>query len=124
MAQEYLKNKDLYNEIIISKEQDYLTKKAEQMFILLGNRTIKKMKYADPCDRDDCLQTGLMSLFANWRNFDPLKSTNSFAYFTEIFKRGMAQGWNSLKKKKGDPNNEIMCVSIQSSNEGDGIYNL
>ena len=27
-------------------------------------------------------------------------------------------------KKKGDPNNEIMCVSIQSSNEGDGIYNL
>ncbi len=124
MAQIYLKNKEFYQEIIKCKELDELTPIASDMFILLGNRTIKKMKYYNPSDREDCLQTGLMSMFSNWRNFDPAKSTNAFAYFTEIFKRGMAKGFNELYKLKGDPNNEIKCVSIQSSNEGDGIYNL
>ena len=124
MAQIYLKNKEFYQEIIKCKELDELTPIASDMFILLGNRTIKKMKYYNPSDREDCLQTGLMSMFSNWRNFDPEKSTNAFAYFTEIFKRGMAKGFNELYKLKGDPNNEIKCVSIQSSNEGDGIYNL
>lgn len=124
MAQVYLKNKEFYQEIIKCKEQDKLTYEAEQMFILLATRCIKKMKYYNPSDREDCLQTGLMIMFSNWRNFDPAKSTNAFAYFTEIFKRGMAKGFNELYKLKGDPENKIKCVSIQSSNEGDGIYNL
>lgn len=92
MSQIYLKNKDLYEEILISKENDTLTKRAELMFILLGQRTIKKLRYYNPSDREDCLQMGLCILFSNWRNFDPEKGSNAFAYFTEVFKRGAAAG--------------------------------
>ena len=120
----YLKNKDFLAEIIESKEIGELTSTAQQMMILLGNRTIKKMKYYNPSDREDCLQTGLMVMFQNWHNFDPEKSTNAFAYFTEIFKRGIARGYNELYKKKGDPDGTIRQVSIQSSNDGEGIYNI
>lgn len=120
----YLKNKDFFAEIVESKEQGELTDTAQQMMILLGNRTIKKMKYYNPSDREDCLQTGLMVMFQNWHNFDPEKSTNAFAYFTEIFKRGIARGYNELYKKKGDPDGDIRQVSIQSSNDGEGIYNI
>lgn len=124
MAQIYLKNKDFYNEIIKSKEIDELTPQAQQMMILLANKTIKKMRYYNPIDKEDCLQTGLMIMFSNWRNFDETKSTNAFAYFTEIFKRGIAKGFNELYKLKGDPDRKIKTVSINSSNDGDGIYNL
>jgi hypothetical protein len=35
-------------------------------------------------------------MFQNWYNFNEDKSINAFAYFTEIFKRGLAKGWNDL----------------------------
>jgi hypothetical protein len=124
MAQIYLKNKDFCNEIIKSKEKNELTQQAQMMMILLANKTIKKMRYYNPIDREDCLQTGLMIMFSNWRNFDETKSVNAFAYFTEIFKRGIAKGFNELYKLKGDPERKIKTVSINSSNDGDGIYNL
>ncbi len=124
MSQIYLKNKDFYNEIIKSKELDELTPQAQQMMILLANKTIKKMRYYNPIDKEDCLQTGLMIMFSNWRNFDETKSTNAFAYFTEVFKRGIAKGFNEIYKLKGDPDRKIKTVSIQSSNDGEGIYNL
>lgn len=122
--QVYLKNKEFLAEIITSKELGELTPDAQQMLILLGNKCIKKMRYYNPSDREDCLQTGLMVMFANWHNFDPNKSTNAFAYFTEVFKRGIAKGFNEIYKKKGDPDNLIKQVSIQSSNDGEGIYNI
>ncbi len=124
MAQIYLKNKDFYSEILKSKEINELTPQAQQMMILLANKTIKKMRYYNPIDKEDCLQTGLMIMFSNWRNFDETKSTNAFAYFTEIFKRGIAKGFNELYKLKGDPERKIKTVSINSSNDGEGIYNL
>ena len=52
------------------------------------------------------------------------KSKNAFAYFTEIFKRGIARGYGELYKKKGDPDGIYKHISIEGSNEGDGIYNI
>ena len=120
----YLKNKDFVIEIIKSKERGALTAKAGDMFILLGNKTIKKMRYYNPDDRDDCLQSGLEIMFKNWHNFDENKSTNAFAYFTEIFKRGIAKGYRELFYYKGDKDNDVRMISLHSSNEGDGIYNI
>jgi hypothetical protein len=120
----YLKNKDFVVEILISKQQERLTPKAQQMMILLANKTIKKMRYYNPIDREDCLQTGLLVMFQNWHNFDETKSTNAFAYFTEVFKRGIARGFNEIYKYKGDPDGEVKMISLHSSNDGDGIYNL
>ena len=124
MATPYLKNKDLLEEILISKKNDKLTVRAEEMFLLLAQRTIRKMRYYNVCDKEDCMQTGLLDMFANWRNFDVEKSRNPFAYFTEIFKRGIARGFGEVYKKKGDPDGIYKHISIESSNEGDGIYNI
>ena len=124
MAVQYLKNKDLLEEILISKETGNLTLKAQEMFQLLANRTIRKMRYYNPSDKEDCMQTGLLDMFANWKNFDVEKSKNAFAYFTEIFKRGIARGYGELYKKKGDPDGIYRHVSIEGSNDGEGIYNI
>lgn len=121
----YLSNKDLYYEIVVSKAQGRLTRRAQKMLELLAKRTIKKMRYWNNDDRLDCFQSGLLDMFDNWYNFNEQKSTNAFAYFTEIFKRGMAKGFNEIYKKKGSSDeNPVRMMSIDSSNEGQGMHNI
>lgn len=120
----YLHNKDLYIEIIISKAQGKLTKNSKLMLEILAKRTIKKMRYYNNDDKQDCYQSGLLDMFSNWHNFNEEKSINAFAYFTEIFKRGLAKGFNEIYKKKGDAEYQIHLVSIESSNDGQGLHSI
>lgn len=120
----YLHNKDLYIEIIVSKAQGKLTKNCKLMLEVLAKRTIKKMRYYNNDDRMDCYQSGLLDMFSNWHNFNEEKSDNAFAYFTEIFKRGLAKGFNELYKKKGDSDHQIRLISIESSNDGMGLHSI
>ena len=120
----YLNNKDLYIEIIVSKAQGKLTRNAEKMLELLAKKTIKKMRYWSNDDKLDCYQSGLLDMFQNWYNFNEEKSVNAFAYFTEVFKRGIAKGFNEIYKKKGDNDNLIKLISIEGSNDGMGLHSL
>ncbi len=99
MKKIYLNNKELYKEIIISKAMGKLTKDAEKMLILLAKNVIKRFYYQRPDDKLDCYQNGLLMMFKHWYSFDEIKSQNAFAYYTEIFKRGVAAGYNQLYKK-------------------------
>lgn len=116
MTKIYLSNKNLYKEILVSKEMGKLTKEAEKMLILLADNVIKKFSYTNPMDKDDCYQESLYQLFKNWHSFNELKSVNPFAFFTEICKRGIAQGFNKVHIKK---NGEYMTSKIMSI---DGFY--
>ena len=58
----YLNNKDLYNAIVESKDQDKLTPTAEKMLILIAERAINKLTYVNSDDRDDCLQLSLIHI--------------------------------------------------------------
>ena len=111
----YLSNKDLYCELIVSKAKGKLTRPAETMLILLAKNVIKKMYYKDSDDKLDCLQTAYLNVFQNWYSFDENKGDNAFAYFTEIIKRGLAQGWNKMYKLKGDENAEVISLTGYSS---------
>lgn len=118
----YLNNKDLYNEIVKSKEQGKLTREAEKMLILLAERAIRKMKYVDDDDRQDCLQFALLDLLKYWKNFNP-KYTNAFAYFTEIAKRGYAKGWNKIHPTKYKDTMSIDRAGSKPGEEG-GIFTI
>lgn len=124
MAKNYLNNKDLYNEIVKSKEQDKLTPDAEKMLILLAERAIRKMKYVDDMDREDCLQFALLDMLKYWRNFNP-QYPNAFAYFTEIAKRGYAKGWNKIHPLKYKGTLSIDRAGYKHGEDGDGgIYTI
>lgn len=112
----YINQKEFYNEIVISKERGELTKRALDMFILLSENLSWAVSYKNPDDRDDCKSGGLMDMYLYWRNFDPAKSTNAFAYFTQVCKMGMAKTFKKLHTEvdKGK-------VSIDKET---GIYNI
>lgn len=120
----YLNNKELFIEVIVSKSQGRLTRNAEKMLELLAKKTIKKMRYWSNDDKLDCYQSGLLDMYQNWYNFNEDKSVNAFAYFTEIFKRGLAKGFNQIYLKKGDGDNLIKLISIEGSNDGIGLHSI
>ena len=120
----YLNNKDLYAEIVISKEEDKLTRKAEKMLQMLAERAINRLNYVNEEDRKDCLQFALLDLWKYWRNFNP-KYPNAFAYFTEIAKRGYAKGWNKIHPNKYKGTLSIDRINSKDSDSGgSGMFNI
>lgn len=120
----YLNNKDLYDEMVKSLEQDRLTPTAEKMLIMLAERAINRMTYVREEDREDCLQFALLDLLKYWKNFNP-KYPNAFAYFTEIAKRGYAKGWNKIYpvKYKGTLSLD-RTAGHEDENGTSGMYNI
>lgn len=118
----YLNNKDLYDQIVLSKEQDKLTPDAEKMLVLLAERAIRKLVYVSEDDRQDCLQFAILDLLRYWRNFNP-DYKNAFAYFTEIAKRGYAKGWNKIHPKKYK---STLSLDKSGGSDGDdgGLFNI
>jgi hypothetical protein len=114
-------------EILLSKGLGKLTPKASQMLLDLGNNAINTVrhKYSDSEDVLDCSQHGLMKLFEKWQSFNPDVTTNTFAYFTEIYKRGVNEGFNDIYAKKGLTQDKyVKDLYINSSNNGQGLYNF
>jgi hypothetical protein len=97
-----------------------LTLRAQKMLILLTKNVVKKMYYHNNDDRLDCLQTAYMCVFANWHNFDEMKGENAFAYYSEIIKRGLAQGWNRIYKHKGD--DKVQFISLDGYDDDGNSY--
>jgi len=122
----YLNDSDLYYEIVISKGQGYLTKKAETYFSLIANNLIRKMakRYKDEDERLDCLQNGLLVMFENWYNFNEKKYKTALPYFTEISKRGMTYQFNELRGKKSHQKNYMTFISLDTSNDGKGLHHI
>jgi len=116
---------DLMYEIILSKGLGYLTKKAEKMLLIVGREFMHK-KHADyksVDDRNDCVQEGYLNLYNKnkWMEFNERKYTKSLPYFTEVFKRGIQNGFNDLENKK---KKDIKFISLDGSENNDrGIYN-
>jgi hypothetical protein len=113
----HVKNSDLRAEIIKSKVQDKLTPEALDMLILMAKKFSTKLTYIYAEDREDCISFSIMDCYLYWRGYDPEKSLNAFAYFTQIIKNGTAKAWRKLgygnfpKSKK---------ISISSNK----IYNI
>lgn len=117
--------KEFFNEIMKSLEKDDLTPRAAELFIILGKNIIKKKQkdYKSKDDMYDCLQEGYLALFSRWRGFNPEFSENAFAYYTEIFKRAIAKGFNEITNRKKSKE----CagfISIERGNEGEGLFSF
>ena len=97
---DYVKNSELLRAILESKEKGALTPETISMFYLMINGISKKMAYKDPEDKEDCMAFAMEDLCKYWNRFDPAKSNNPFAYYTQIAKNGFAKGWKKIHPPK------------------------
>jgi 5'-deoxynucleotidase YfbR-like HD superfamily hydrolase len=95
-SKHHVKNRDLREEIIKSKAQDDLTPEALRMLMLMCTKFAEKMKYIYEEDKKDCIQFAVLDCWQYWRGYDPEKSANAFAYYTQVIKHGFAKGWRKL----------------------------
>jgi DNA-directed RNA polymerase specialized sigma subunit len=119
MAKEYVKNSDLMQAIIESKKKGQLTQETIKMFHLMIQGISKKMAYKDPEDKEDCMSFAMEDLCKYWNRFDPEKSNNPFAYYTQIAKNGFAKGW-----KKIHPPKSPKTIPFSHISGDDNSYNI
>lgn len=104
MAGIYVKNADLYRELVISLEEGKLTDLAFEYSQRIAKEIItKKFRYKNIDDRNDCFQGAIMDVWAYWKSFKPIingKKTNAFAYITQISKNGAAKAYNKIHPEK------------------------
>jgi len=123
----YLEDSDLYYEIVLSKGKGDLTRKAEHYLELIAKNMIRRKQkdYRDQDELNDCMQTGLLVLFENWYSFNEKKFKNALPYYTEVYKRGLAAGYNELHgRKPHQQQNFIKFISLDSSNDGKGLHHI
>lgn len=118
----YISNRNLYFEIVVSKARGKLTRRAENMLVLICNKLINKMFYKNKQDKEDCLSVAYLDIFKNWYLFDEFNN-NPFAYYSEIVKRGLAKSWNQLKKRKGLEGYEGNISLDTGNKDGMSFYN-
>lgn len=96
----YLNNKDLLSEVIKSKQQQKMTDKFARMLMLLTSRYAKKGNFSGYTYNEDMQGYALMMLVRTWDSFDPSKSENPFAFYTQCIKNSFTQFLNQERKQR------------------------
>lgn len=96
----YINNKDLLSEVIKSKEQGRMTDKFGHMMMLLVKRYSAQGCYSGYTYVEDMESYALMTVCKVWNSFNPEKSSNPFAYFTQTIKRAFWQYLHQEEKHR------------------------
>ena len=93
----YLKGKDLREEMLRCQDASLAySDKLIEMFTLIAENYSHKYTYKYPEDKDDCKQQAVVDCNMYWHNFNVEKSSNAFAYITQIVKNGYQKAWRKI----------------------------
>lgn len=96
----YLSNKELLAEVKRSKEANQMSNALAMMLQLLCSRYAKKGNFINYSYNEDMQAYALMMLVRTWNSFDPEKSNNPFAFFTQCIKNSFIQYLNQEKRQR------------------------
>lgn len=96
----YLNNKDLLADTVESLEKGQMSDKLALKLKTLVERYAKKANFANYTYNDDMQGYALMMLVRTWTSFDPAKSSNAFAFFTQCVKNSFIQYLNQERRQR------------------------
>ena len=103
----YVTNKELLREIEISRKQDKMTEELGVMLMKICKRYAVIGRFANYTYNEDMQAFALMTLCRVWRGFNPEKSNNPFAYFTQIINNAFFQ-LDNMERKQRDIRDAIL----------------
>lgn len=97
----YVNNGDMMIQIQLSREAGRMTDELAKMMVALCNRYAKHPDYSRIYSYDEDMKAfGLLTVCKVWRSFNPEKSNNPFAYFTQILRHAFYQYLNQETKQR------------------------
>lgn len=96
----YLSNKELLLEVKRAKKLDVMTNQLAQMLQLLCGKYAKKGNFVNYSYNEDMQAYAMMMLVRTWKSFNPEKSNNPFAFFTQCIKHSFIQYLNQEKRQR------------------------
>jgi DNA-directed RNA polymerase specialized sigma subunit len=97
---QYLNNKELLIAIGESKAQGKMNDKLARMIQLLCAKYAAKGNFVNYTYNSDMQAYAMMMLVRTWNSFDPNKSNNPFAFFTQCIKNSFIQYLNKEKRQR------------------------
>lgn len=96
----YLTNKELLAELKRCKKKGQMSEMLAKMLMLLCSKYAKKGSFVNYSYNEDMQGYALMMLVRTWNSFDPEKSSNPFAFFTQCIKNSFIQYLNHEKRQR------------------------
>lgn len=100
MANIYLKPKDFQEEYTKCKEVGKCSNKLLLMFEKIAKKYVVTFGGKNKLDNDACVNYALTEAWKKWEKYDETKSTNIFAFFTQMIKNDLMAHHNKLYHKK------------------------
>jgi DNA-directed RNA polymerase specialized sigma24 family protein len=96
----YLTNKELLSAVKDSKTKGRMSDVLAKMLQLLCSRYAKKGNFINYSYNEDMQAYAMMMLVRTWNSFDPEKSNNPFAFFTQCVKNSFIQYLNQEQRQR------------------------
>lgn len=96
----YLNNKELLAEVKKSKKEARMSDALAKMLQLLCSKYAKKGNFVNYSYNEDMQAYAMMMLVRTWNSFDPDKSNNPFAFFTQCVKNSFIQYLNQEQRQR------------------------
>lgn len=121
----YVNNADFNNEIIKYYERklvnpdERIPDSIGIMIMKMAKKLASRYNFNGYTYRDEFISDGILRCIEVFRNFDPNKSANPFAYFTTVLFNSYRQRIIKEKKERATRDSLIMTHEIYSMMEGD-----
>ena len=96
----YLNNRELLAAVHQSKAKGQMSDTLAKMLQLLCSKYAKKGNFVNYSYNDDMQSYAMLMLVRTWNSFNPEKSNNPFAFFTQCIKNSFIQYLNQEKRQR------------------------
>lgn len=111
----YLNNKELLSAFVEAKEVGKLTNRLAAMFQLLCARYATKGNWVNYSYNEDMQAYAILMLTRTWYKFNPEKSNNPFAFYTQCVKNSFLQYLRVEKKQQIARDTMMVNVGLNPS---------
>lgn len=112
----YLRNRDLLPAIREARELGYMTDKLARMLLMLCGRYGTHYLYSGYSYNDDMQSYAMLMLVRSWASFNPDRSNNPFAYYTQCIKNSFKQYLNYEKRQRKAKDEMLIRQGYSPSN--------
>lgn len=111
----YLNNEDLLKQYHLSIDQNAMTEELAKMLLMMTKRFSQKGNFAGYSYIDDMQSHALLNLCNVWHKFNPEKSNNPFAYFTQCITFSFYSYLNKEKRVREIRDRELVFAGLDPS---------